>query len=198
MKPQTSFCSVQRCVMQEPGKGFDGWGHWNKIIRSQTHARIFHGPGPGMPELMQDHNIQNISRADWQHFSCKYFREWDSSTTLPVENRIMHLCHLCHLCQQKTSSSIHWYPLKIVLVVKKFQAPRLEIHYIPLRIRWLRVFSVHVSANEMIVGQSCGLITGTSRRGSGRCSTQLILHRRSQLVPCHRANACGPWKFIWS
>ena len=148
--------------------------------------------------LMQDHNIQNISRADWQHFSCKYFREWDSSTTLPVENRIMHLCHLCHLCQQKTSSSIHWYPLKIVLVVKKFQAPRLEIHYIPLRIRWLRVFSVHVSANEMIVGQSCGLITGTSRRGSGRCSTQLILHRRSQLVPCHRANACGPWKFIWS
>ena len=148
--------------------------------------------------LMQDHNIQNISRADWQHFSCKYFREWDSSTTLPVENRIMHLCHLCHLCQQKTSSSIHWYPLKIVLVVKKFQAPRLEIHYIPLRIRWLRVFSVHVSANEMIVGQSCGLITRTSRRGSGRCSTQLILHKRSQLVPCHPSNACGPWKFIWS
>ena len=48
------------------------------------------------------------------------------------------------------------------------------------------------------VGQSCGLITGTSRRGSGRCSTQLILHKRSQLVPCHPSNACGPWKFIWS
>ena len=125
MKPQTSFCSVQRCVMQEPGKGFDGSGHWNKIIRSQTHARIFHGPGPGMAELMQDHNIQNISRADWQHFSCKYFRDWDSSTTLPVENRIMHLCH------PPTTTDIKFHPLK--MVVKKFWS-------------W-RSNSVHVSAS---------------------------------------------------
>ena len=106
--------SHQRCVMQkEPEKGFDGSGHWNKIIRSQTHARIFHGPGRPV-WLMQDHNIQNISRADWQHFSCKYFREWDSSTTLPAENRILHLCHPQPSTDnnrhqvQSPSSDIHW------------------------------------------------------------------------------------------
>ena len=106
--------SHQRCVMQkEPEKGFDGSGHWNKIIRSQTHARIFHGPGR-LVWLMQDHNIQNISRADWQHFSCKYFREWDSSTTLPAENRNMHLCHPRPSTDnnrhqvQSPSTDIHW------------------------------------------------------------------------------------------